>query len=107
QLGVSRRRKGRYGRPSALIDPRKVPTVHRMSYRKWAAKAGVPLSSLWRLWKPVGMRRDTMWAKPTLTDKQRLERVQFVLSHVSRKEGTGWVVANMYDWVHVDEKWLN
>ncbi|CAM9413340.1 unnamed protein product, partial [Discosporangium mesarthrocarpum] len=94
---VSRGRKGRSGRPSPLIDPREVPTAHRTRYRKWAAKAGVPFSSLWRLCKRV---------KPTLTDKQRVDWVGFVLSHLHRRGGSGVLVYDMFDWVHVDEKWF-
>ncbi|CAN0510425.1 unnamed protein product, partial [Discosporangium mesarthrocarpum] len=32
--------------------------------------------------------------------------VGFALSHVHRKGGSGVVVDDMYDWVHVDEKWF-
>ncbi|CAM9305676.1 unnamed protein product, partial [Discosporangium mesarthrocarpum] len=106
QLDVPQQRKGRRGHPPALIDPWEVPTVHRTSYRKWGAKAGVPLSSLWRLSKQVGVRRQTKWVKLTLTDKQRVDRVGFVLSHLHRRGGSGVSVDDMFDWVHVDKMWF-
>ncbi|CAM9383771.1 unnamed protein product [Discosporangium mesarthrocarpum] len=106
QLEVSRERKGHVGRPSRLFDPWEVPITHRTSYRKWAAKVGVPLSSLWRLCKRVGVRRHTRWVKPTLIDKQRVDWVGFLLSHLHRRSGSGVLVDDMFDWVHVDEKWF-
>ncbi|CAM9659096.1 unnamed protein product [Discosporangium mesarthrocarpum] len=89
---------------NSLIDPFDVPTVHCTSYREWAAKAGVPLSSLWRLCKCVGVWRHTRWVKPILTDKQRVDRVGFVLSHLHRRGGGGVFVNDMFSFVHVDER---
>ncbi|CAM9777576.1 unnamed protein product [Discosporangium mesarthrocarpum] len=86
---MSRGRKGRCGRPLALIDPWEVPTVHRTSYRKWAAKVEVSLSSLWLLCESVGVRRHTRCVMPTLTDKQRVDRVGFVLSYLHRRGRSG------------------
>ncbi|CAM9381288.1 unnamed protein product, partial [Discosporangium mesarthrocarpum] len=83
-----------------------VPTVHRTSYCKWAAKAGVRLSSLWCLCKRVGVRGNTRWVKPTLTDKQRVDRVGFVLSQLHRRSGSKVLVDDMFDWVHMDEYWF-
>ncbi|CAM9325170.1 unnamed protein product, partial [Discosporangium mesarthrocarpum] len=83
-----------------------IPAVHRTSYRTRAAEAGVALSTLWDLCKHEEVQSVRRWIKPVLSEAHKLERVQFVLSHVSRKGGTGWVVAHMYDWVHVDEEWF-
>ncbi|CAN0296852.1 unnamed protein product, partial [Discosporangium mesarthrocarpum] len=64
---------------------------------------GVPLSSLLRLCKPVGVRRHTRWVRPTPTDKQRVDQVVFVLSIFIGGAGVGsW--DDMFDWVHVDER---
>ncbi|CAN0477095.1 unnamed protein product, partial [Discosporangium mesarthrocarpum] len=54
----------------------------------------------------VGARKHKRWLKPVLSDKQKRDRVGFALSHMQRKEGARVVVDNMYDWVHVDEKWF-
>ncbi|CAN0308301.1 unnamed protein product, partial [Discosporangium mesarthrocarpum] len=89
-MDMSRGRQGRCGRPN----------------RKWAVKSGTPLSSLWRLCKRVGARKHKRWVKPVLSDKQKRDRVGFALSHMRRKGGIRVVVDDMYDWVHVDEKWF-
>ncbi|CAN0085476.1 unnamed protein product, partial [Discosporangium mesarthrocarpum] len=103
---MSRGRQGRCGRPNAVTDPLEVPSISRTSYPKWAVKSGIPLSSLWRLCKRVGARKHKLRVKPVLSDKQKRDRVGFALSHMHRKGGTGVVVDDMYDWVHVDEKWF-
>ncbi|CAN0175408.1 unnamed protein product, partial [Discosporangium mesarthrocarpum] len=70
-----------------------------------AAKAEVALASLWRLcqkevWK---VKR---WIKPVFSDQQKVDRVGFILSHTHRRGGGRVFVDNLYDWVHVDEKWF-
>ncbi|CAN0233915.1 unnamed protein product, partial [Discosporangium mesarthrocarpum] len=92
---MSRGRQGRCGRPNEVTDPSEVPSTSRTSYRKWAVKSGIPLSS-----------KHKRWVKPVLSDKQNRDRVGFALSHMHRKGATGVVVDDMYDWVHVDEKWF-
>ncbi|CAN0487065.1 unnamed protein product, partial [Discosporangium mesarthrocarpum] len=105
-MDMSRGRDGRCGRPYAVTDPREVPSISRTSYRKWAIKSGIPLSSLWRLCKRVGARKHKRWVKRVLSDKQKRDRVGFALSHMHRKGGARVLVDDMYDWVHVDEKWF-
>ncbi|CAN0469478.1 unnamed protein product [Discosporangium mesarthrocarpum] len=97
---------GRCGRPNAVTDPWEVPAIRRTSYRKWAVKSGIPPSSLWRLCKRVGARKHKRWVKPVLSVKQKRDRVGFALGHMHRKGGARVVVDDMYDWVHVDEKWF-
>ncbi|CAM9715231.1 unnamed protein product [Discosporangium mesarthrocarpum] len=105
-MDISRGRDRRCGRPNAVTDPWEVPSISPASYRKWAVKSGIPLSSLWRLCKRVETRKHKRWVKPVLSDKQKRDRVGFALSDMHRKGGTGVVVDDMYDWVHVDEKWF-
>ncbi|CAN0120285.1 unnamed protein product, partial [Discosporangium mesarthrocarpum] len=59
-----------------------------------------------RLCKRVGARKHKRWVKPVLSDKRKRARVGFALSHMHRKGGARVVVDDMYDWVHVDEKWF-
>ncbi|CAM9660349.1 unnamed protein product [Discosporangium mesarthrocarpum] len=54
----------------------------------------------------MGVQRHTRWVKPTLTDKQRVDQVGFVLSHLHKRGGVGVLVEDMFDWIHVDEKWF-
>ncbi|CAN0249587.1 unnamed protein product, partial [Discosporangium mesarthrocarpum] len=100
-MDMSRGRDGCCGRPNAVTDPWEVPSITHTSYRKWAVKPGIPLSSLWRLCKRMGARKHKRWVKPVLSDKQKRDRVGFALSHMHRV-----VVDDMYDWVNVDEKWF-
>ncbi|CAM9240041.1 unnamed protein product, partial [Discosporangium mesarthrocarpum] len=105
-IDMSRGRQGRCGRPNAVTDPWEVPSMSPTSYRKWAVKSGIPLSSLWCLCKRVGARKHKHWVQPVLSDKQKRDRVGFALSHMHRKGGARVVVDDMYDWVHMDEKWF-
>ncbi|CAM9532989.1 unnamed protein product, partial [Discosporangium mesarthrocarpum] len=105
-MDMSRGRKGRYGCPNAVVDPWEVPSISCTSYRKWAVKSGITLSSLWRLCKRVGARKHKRWVKSVLSNKQKHDRVSFALSHMHRNGGARVVVDDMYDWVHVDENWL-
>ncbi|CAN0263433.1 unnamed protein product, partial [Discosporangium mesarthrocarpum] len=105
-MDISRGRQGRCGRPNEVTDPWEVPSTSRTSYRKWSVESGIPLSSLLRLCKRVGARKHKRWVKPMLSDKQKRDRVGFALSHMHRMGGARVVVDDMYDWVHVDEKWF-
>ncbi|CAM9846316.1 unnamed protein product [Discosporangium mesarthrocarpum] len=105
-MDLSRRRKGRRGHRTSMVNAWEVPSIHRTSYRKWAAKAGVSLPSMWRLCQEEKMRKVKRWIMPVLSDQQKVDRVDFVLSHRHRKWGGGVFVDNLYDWVHVDEKWF-
>ncbi|CAM9190235.1 unnamed protein product [Discosporangium mesarthrocarpum] len=105
-MDMSRGRNGRCGLPNAVTDPWEVPSISRTSYRKWAVKSGIPVSSLWRLCKRVGARKHKRWVKPVLSDKQKRYRVGFALSHMHRKGEARVVVDDMYDWVLVDERWF-
>ncbi|CAM9683337.1 unnamed protein product [Discosporangium mesarthrocarpum] len=84
-----------------FIDLWEVPIVHCTSYCKEAAKAGLQ----WCLCNRVGERRHKKKkSRPALTDKQRVGWVAFVLSHLHRRGGSGVLVDDVFDWVHVDEK---
>ncbi|CAM9980194.1 unnamed protein product [Discosporangium mesarthrocarpum] len=87
-MDMSRGRQGRCGRPNALTDPWEMLSITRTSYRKWAVKSGIP--SLWRLCKRVGPWKHKRWVKPALPDKQKRDRVGFVLSHMLGREELGW-----------------
>ncbi|CAM9342236.1 unnamed protein product [Discosporangium mesarthrocarpum] len=54
----------------------------------------------------VGMQRHTRRVKLTLTNKQRVDPVGYVLSHLHRRGRSGVSVNGMLDWVHVDERWF-
>ncbi|CAN0336589.1 unnamed protein product, partial [Discosporangium mesarthrocarpum] len=103
-MDLSRRRKGRRGHRTSIVNAWEVPLIHRTSYRKWAAKAGISFASLWRLCQEEKERKVKRWIKPVLSDQQKVDRVGFILSHTHRRGWGGVFVDNLYDWVHVDEK---
>ncbi|CAM9435752.1 unnamed protein product, partial [Discosporangium mesarthrocarpum] len=105
-MDLSRRRKGRCGHRTSTFNAWEVPSIHRRSYRKWAAKAGVSLASLWRLCQEEKVRKVKRWIKPVLSDQQKVDGLGFVLRHTHRRGGSGVFVDNLYNWVHVNEKWF-
>ncbi|CAM9676046.1 unnamed protein product [Discosporangium mesarthrocarpum] len=77
-----------------------------MSYHKRTVAAGVRLSTLSLTVKHDGVKAVRRWIKSVLRDKANVAKVEFMLSHMSRKGGTGMAEDGMYDRVHVDEKWF-
>ncbi|CAN0241941.1 unnamed protein product, partial [Discosporangium mesarthrocarpum] len=106
-MDMSRGCQGRCGRPNSVTDPcGRCPQSAARRTTNGRSIGGIPLSSLWRLFKRVGARKHKRWVKPVLSDEQKRNRVGFALSHMHGKGGAGVVVDDMYDWVHVDEKWF-
>ncbi|CAM9976560.1 unnamed protein product [Discosporangium mesarthrocarpum] len=77
-MDLSHSRVGNCGRSRGVLDVWDVPSVHRISYRNWAAEVGVALSTLWDLCKGEEVRSVRRWIKPVLSDAHKLEWVQFV-----------------------------
>ncbi|CAN0183123.1 unnamed protein product, partial [Discosporangium mesarthrocarpum] len=105
-MDMSHNRKGRCVTIKEAVDVHDVPSVQQTSYRKWAVAAGVPLSTPYLTVKRDVVKAVRRWIKSVLSEKVKVKRVEFVLGHVSRKGGTGMVVDDMYDGVHVDENWF-
>ncbi|CAM9542328.1 unnamed protein product [Discosporangium mesarthrocarpum] len=61
---------------------------------------------MWRLCQEENVRKVKPCIKPLLSDQQKVDRVGFVHSHTQRRGGSGVFMNNLYDWVHVDEKWF-
>ncbi|CAM9425420.1 unnamed protein product [Discosporangium mesarthrocarpum] len=106
-MEMSHKRKGRCATIKQAVDVYDVPSLHRMSYRKWDVATEVPLSTLYLTMKRHGVNAVRRWIKSILSERAKVTRVGFVLRYVSRKGGTGMVVDDMYDWVHVDETWIH
>ncbi|CAM9443789.1 unnamed protein product [Discosporangium mesarthrocarpum] len=105
-MDLSRRRKGRRGHRTSMVNAWEVPSIHRTSCRKSAAKAGVSLASLWRLCQEEKVRKVKRWIRPVLSDQQKVDSVGSVLSHTHRRGGGWGIRGQLYDWVRVDEKWF-
>ncbi|ETI53387.1 hypothetical protein F443_03632 [Phytophthora nicotianae P1569] len=89
------------------LQIRKIPLSRRMTIKSLAAALGVSTTVIRRLLKEGAFRRHSSNVKPALTEENRLARVQFALSHTTRKRGGEMVFADMFDVVHIDEKWFN
>lgn len=79
-----------------------VPLSRRTTLRSLAAATGVPTTTLWRKMKEGAIRRHSNSIKPLLTEENRVARLKFCLSMMETPSTFG----NMYDVVHVDEKWF-
>ncbi|ETL99801.1 hypothetical protein L917_03394 [Phytophthora nicotianae] len=89
------------------LQIRKIPLSRRMTIKSLAAALGVSTTVIRRLLKEGAFRRHSSNVKPALTEENRLARVQFALSHTTRKRGGEMVFADMFDVVHIDEKRFN
>lgn len=106
---VSSKLRGKRGRKSLELDQEKiraVPLLQRQNLRSLSAAIGVPKSTLHRKFKEGKLRRHSSSIKPLLTDENRKERVKFSLSMIV-PESNPPTFFDMFDCVHVDEKWFN
>ncbi|CAM9904138.1 unnamed protein product, partial [Choristocarpus tenellus] len=44
--------------------------------------------------------------KPVLSDQQKINRVDFIISYTHKRRRSEVLVDYLYDWVHVDNKWF-
>lgn len=84
-----------------------IPFRERPTWDALAQRIGVPESTLRRL-KGQGLFRHTSPLKPFLTDEHMIARIDHCISKInpSRPANTPRRYRNMYDEVHVDEKWF-
>lgn len=82
-----------------------VPMYRRSTVRSSAYASGIAKSSLHRALKRKQLVRYRSNVKPELTDKNRLERMRFCLSHIQENRPT-LPFKDMNDIIHVDEKWF-
>jgi hypothetical protein len=71
-----------------------------------ACELEVSLSVVQRLMKQGTVRRHSSSTRPSLTAENQVERVKFAVEHV-RFRGNDCSFHDMYDVVHIDEKWFN
>ena len=82
-----------------------LPLRKRMTLRRVAGALKVSTSTIRRLLAAGKVRRHTSKVHPQLDEKNKVDRVTFALSRVSSQETL--LFNDMYDVVHVDEKWFN
>jgi transposase-like protein len=80
-----------------------IPAKKRRSYRALAGQLEIPLSSVWKMKKKVVVRH-TNALKPRLTDDHKIARIEYALSMRNPQDKSKY--QDMYDMVHIDEKWF-
>lgn len=111
ELGAIRKKyKGRSGRPPISKEwiseqMKKVPLHQRQTIRSTAFACKMSKSALHRAIKRASVVKYRSNVKPLLTESNRLERVQFALSHIQHKLRTLPFI-DMNNVVHIDEKWF-
>jgi hypothetical protein len=80
-----------------------IPLKKRKTYRALAAQLEVPLSTVHGMRRKVIVKH-TNTIKPRLTDDHKIARIDYALS--MRDPQNKEKYQNMYDLVHVDEKWF-
>jgi hypothetical protein len=80
-----------------------IPLKKRKTYRALAAQLDIPLTTAWRMKKTVIVKHSNA-LKPKLTDDHKICRIEYALS--MRDENNKSQYQNMYDLIHIDEKWF-
>ncbi|CAM9241166.1 unnamed protein product, partial [Pylaiella littoralis] len=106
-------RRGKSGRKGIPLEElqarlRDIPLNDRTTQRRLAAALGVPLTTLHRNLKALGLRAHSNALKPYLTPEGKRERLRWVLRWVRTAAAAGGsrVLHDFEDFVHVDEKWF-
>ena len=84
---------------------KEIPRRRRKTYRSTARAMGVSLNTVQRmLLKKDVCRIHTSSLKPTLTEENKMSRMELALSFVDKNNPSKF--ENMEDLIHVDEKWF-
>ncbi|KAF0707394.1 hypothetical protein AaE_013625, partial [Aphanomyces astaci] len=85
---------------------RAVPYMARQTLRSLAAHSRIPKTTLVRHMKEVKtLKAKSSYSKPLLTEDNQRLRVEHALSFLSQSSKNP-IFSNMYNYVHVDEKWF-
>jgi len=112
--------KGNRGRPKkwdrdeVMEMIKAVPQYRRKTYRRLHAATDIPLATLHRFVKQEKILYSYVSSvKPTLSDERKLDRIGYAMEQIdprsleTTRHGTGIPkFLDMYDRVHVDEKWF-
>lgn len=103
--------KGKSGRkvkdyPAEMSLIPSIPICKRGSLRSLSAASGIPKTALARKLKEGSVRRHTNAIKPLLTENNKKQRIEHCLSFIRSDARVNGMFAEMFDQVHVDEKWF-
>ncbi|KAK9723962.1 hypothetical protein RND81_05G037300 [Saponaria officinalis] len=107
-VNVDRKYHGR--KCTKFIDVEKVKSIElkdRICLKDLAAGLGFSITTVWRLVQKGEMVSHTSDIRPSLTKKNKIARINWVLSKISASSlGGNLVYDTMYDIVHIDEKFF-
>ena len=84
---------------------KEIPWRHHKTYRSTAKAMGVTLSTVQQMLLHRDVCRIHMFSlKPTLTEENKMSRMEFALSFVDKNNTRKF--ENMEDLIHIDEKWF-
>ena len=84
---------------------KEIPRRRRKTYRSTAKAMGVSLNTVQRmLFKKDVCRVHTSSLKPTLTEENKMSRMELALSFIDKNNTSKF--ENMEDLIHIDEKWF-
>ena len=83
-----------------------IPLKSRTTHRSIAAALEIPLTTLARNLKKLGLRACSRFLKPLLTDNGKAARLEWLLRWVRNAPGCAHKFHHFYDFVHLDEKWF-
>ena len=110
ELSVSHKKTAHCGRKKIPLDLNQVmatPLHKRTSLRSFSMALGIAPSTLHRRVKEGTIRRHTNAIKPSLSDANKTERLKFCLSMLENESlAHEPKFNNMYNIVHIDEKWF-
>lgn len=94
-----------YSGDALRVAIKNVPMNRRRTYRVLARASGISKSSLHRAVKCGKLWVHSSAVKPFLTERNKVDRVRFSLKFV-RREAPDLPFSEMFDTVHIDEKWF-
>eukprot|EP00904_Undaria_pinnatifida_P000538 jgi/Undpi1/10485/HiC_scaffold_29.g12935.m1 len=99
---------GDFKRVAAMYEqhPRTVSKYWRMYLAKKEAALEIPLTTLARNLKKLGLRACSRFLKPLLTDNGKAARLEWSLRWVRNAPGGAHKFHHFYDFVHLDEMWF-
>ena len=86
---------------------RNTPPEKRTTMRNLSATIGIPKSTLFDYFQKGAFKVANSHLKPLLTNKNKLERLEFCHVHVVQDQEESHSFDAMFDVVHIDEKWFN
>ncbi|TBU01191.1 hypothetical protein CWI36_1413p0010, partial [Hamiltosporidium magnivora] len=86
---------------------RYVPMFLQKRKKSLSFAIDIPKSTLFDIFKSGKyIKRISSTVKPTLTDKNKMDRLKFCLSKVNLANNGDLLFDDLYDYVHIDEKWF-